>query len=66
MRAVQVKEVVIGNVDILDKIRKSKAVDNEVVRIVEEMKKAKVKVLREKEWREEGGLMLKDRKVYMP
>jgi len=62
---VQLEEVVIEVVDILDKIRKSKAVDNEVVRIVEEMKKAKVKVLKDEKWREENGLMLKDGKVYM-
>jgi len=36
-------------VDILDRIRKSKAVDNEVVKIVKEIKKAKVKVLRNEE-----------------
>jgi len=65
-RAVQLEEVVIEKVDILDKIRKSKAVDDKVVRIVEEMKKTKVKVLRDEEWREENGLMLKDKKVYMP
>jgi len=33
---------------------------------VEEMKKARVKMLRDKEWREENGLMLKEGKVYMP
>ena len=61
-----VEEVVIEGVDILDRIRKSKAVDNEIVKVVEEMKKANVKVLRNEEWREEDGLMLKDGKVYMP
>jgi len=44
-----VKEVVIEGVDILDRIRKSKAVDDEIVKVVEEMKKANVKVLRNKE-----------------
>ena len=65
MRAVQLEEVVIEEVDILDRIRKSKAVNNEVVRVVEEIKKAGVKVLRDEEWREENGLMLKDGKVYV-
>jgi len=60
------EEIVIEGVDILDRIRKSKAVDNEIVKVVEEMKKANVKVLRNEEWREEDGLMLKDRKVYVP
>jgi len=61
-----VEEVVIEGVDILDRIRKSKVVDNEIVKVVEEMKKANVKVLWNKEWREEDGLMLKDGKVYVP
>jgi len=49
----------------LERIRKSKAVDDEIVKVVEEMKKVNVKVLRNKEWREEDRLMLKDGKVYV-
>ena len=60
------EKVVIEGVDILDRIRNSKAVDDEVVKIVEEMKRANVKVLRNKEWREEDGLILKEGKVYVP
>jgi len=65
-RRAQVEEIVIKGVDILDKIRKSKVVNDEIVKVVEEMKKANVKVLRNKEWREENELMLKDKKVYVP
>ena len=36
------------------------------MKVVEEMKKVNVKVLRNEEWREENGLMLKDGKVYVP
>ena len=61
-----VEEIVIEEVDILDRMRKLKAVDNKIVKVVEEMKKANVKVLRNEEWREEDGLMLKDGKVYVP
>jgi len=39
--------------------------DDEIVKVVEEIKKANVKVLRNEEWREEDGFMLKDRKVYV-
>jgi len=49
LEARTLEEVVIEGVDILDRIRKSKAVDDEVVKIVEEMKRANVKVLRNKE-----------------
>ena len=65
-RAAQVTEVVIEGVDILDRIRKSEARDNEVIKAVEEMKWAGVKVLRDKEWRESDGLILKEGKVYIP
>jgi len=37
-RAAQVAEVVIEGVDILDKIRKSETKDDEVIKVVEEMK----------------------------
>jgi len=42
----QLAEVIIEEVDILEKIRKSEAKDNEVV---EEIKQAEVKMLRDKE-----------------
>jgi len=60
-----IKEIVIKGIDILDRIRKSKVVDNEIIKVMEEMKKANIKILQDKEWREENGLMLKDKKVYM-
>jgi len=59
-------EVIMEGIDILDKIRKSEARDDKVIKAVEEMKKAGVKMLRDEEWREEDGLMLKEGKVYMP
>jgi len=49
VRAIQMTEVVIEGVDLLEKIRKSKAKDNKVVKAVEEMKQAGVKMLRDKE-----------------
>ena len=53
-------------VDILEKIKKARDKDEEIVRVVEEMKKAGVKVVREEEWQLEGDLVLKKRKVYVP
>ena len=55
----------IERIDLLEKIRGSKARDNEVIKAVEEIKKAGVKMLRDKEWREENKLILRDRKVYV-
>ena len=53
-------------VDLLEKIKKSNAKDNKVIKAVEEIKWAKVKILRDKEWWEEDRLILRDGKVYVP
>ena len=53
-------------VDILEKIKRSETRDNKVIKTVEEMKKAGVKMLRNEEWREEDSIMLKEEKVYVP
>ena len=50
----------------MEKVRKSKVKDNEVVKAVEEMKQARVKMLRDKEWRKEDSIMYKEEKVYVP
>jgi len=65
MKRIRITEVVIEEVDLLDKVRKCEAKDNEVVKAVEEMKQAGVKMLRDEEWRKEDGLMLKEGKVYV-
>ena len=52
-------------VDMLEKIKKTRSRDEDVVRIVEEMKKAKVKELQGNEWQIEGELVLKEGKVYV-
>ena len=62
----QVVEIVIKEIDLLEKIRKSEAKDDEVIKAVEEMKQTGVKMLRDEEWQEENGLILRDRKVYIP
>ena len=61
-------EVVIEEpeVDILEKIKKARSKDKEIVRVVEEMKKAEVKILQGNKWQMEGDLVLKERKIYMP
>ena len=66
MKRIRITEVVIEGVDLMDKVRKYEARDDEVVKAVEEMKRAGVKMLRDEEWRQEDGLMLKEGKVYVP
>jgi len=53
-------------VEIVEKIKKAKSKDKDVGRVVEEMKKAEVKELRENEWKIEGDIVLKEGKVYVP
>ena len=49
MRKARVEEVLIKGVDLLKKVRESKAKDDEVIKVVEEMKRAGVKMLRDEE-----------------
>jgi len=59
-------EVIVEGVDLLEKIKQSRVKDDEVVKAVEEMKRAGVKVLRDKEWRDIDGVMYREEKVYVP
>ena len=43
-------EIVIEEVDLLEKIKKSDTQDDKMIKVVEEMKQAEVKMLRDKEW----------------
>ena len=49
----------------LEKIKKARSKDKNIVRVVKEMKKAKVKKLRENEWKIERKLVLKEGKMYV-
>ena len=49
VRRTETVEVIVDGVDLLEEVRKSKVKDNEVVKAVEEMKQAGVKMLRDEE-----------------
>jgi len=68
IRAIDRKQWLIKGAEeeIIEKIKKSEARDDKVIKVVEEMKKAGVKVLRNEEWQIEDDLVLKEGKVYMP
>ena len=53
-------------VDMLEKIKRARSKDEDVVRVVEEMKKGGVRELCRNEWQIEGDLVLKEGKVYVP
>ena len=60
------KVVVEGpEVDMLEKIKKARSKNEDVVRVVEKMKKTGVRELCGNEWQIEGNLVLKEGKVYM-
>ena len=52
--------------EIMKKIKEVRDKDEEVIKVVEEMKKTGVKTLRDEEWQIEEGLVLKEERVYVP
>jgi len=65
-RKAETVEIIVDGIDLLEEVQKSKIRDDEVVKVVEEMKRAGVKMLRDEEWREVDGIMYKEGKVYVP
>ena len=61
------QEVIIEGpeVDIVEKIKKARSRNKEVVRVVEKIKKTGVKVLQGDEWQLEGELVLREGKIYI-
>ena len=51
--------------EIIKKIKKSEVKDDEIIKVVEEIKKTRVKVLRNNEQQIKKKLVLKERKVYI-
>jgi len=49
VRRAETVEIIVDGVDLLEEVRKSKVKDDEVVKAVEEMKQAGVKMLRDEE-----------------
>ena len=60
-----IEEVEEDIIEKIEKIQKLEARDDEMIKAVEEMKKAGVKVLRNEKWQIEDDLVLKEKKVYM-
>jgi len=65
-RRTETVEIIVDGVDLLEEVRKSKVKDDEVVKVVEEMKQAEIKMLRDEEWKEVDSIMYKEGKVYVP
>ena len=68
IRAIKKEQLLIEGAEkeIIEKIKKSEAKNDEVIKAVEEIKKMGVKVLRNEKWQIEDDLVLKKGKVYVP
>jgi len=51
---------------LIEKIKRIRRRDKEVVKVVEEIKKAGVKILKKDKWEIEKELVLKKKKIYVP
>ena len=51
--------------EIVKRIKEARDKDEEVIKVIEEMKKTGVKTLRDEEWQIEEGLVLKEGRVYV-
>ena len=49
VRRTETVEIIIGGVDLLEKVKQSKVKNDKVIKAVEEMKQARVKMLRDEE-----------------
>ena len=54
------------DVELLERIKKARSRNEDIIRVVEEMKKTKVKELWGNKWKIEGKLVWKEGKVYVP
>jgi len=59
-------ETIIEEENLKERIRKVQEGDEKVIKAVEELKKAEIKTLRDKEWEVEDGIVMKEGRIYMP
>ena len=59
-------ETIIEEENLKERIKRVQEGDEKVVKAVEELKKAGVKTLKDKEWEIEDGIVMKEGRIYMP
>jgi len=59
-------KTIIEEENLKERIRKVQEGDEKVIKAVEELKKAGIKTLRDKEWEVEDGIVMKEGRIYMP
>ena len=58
-------ETIIEEENLKERIRKVQEGDEKVIKAVEELKKAGIKTLRDKEWEVEDGIVMKEGRIYV-
>ena len=59
-------EMIIEEGNSKERIKRAQEGDEKVVKVVEEMKKAGIKTLKDEEWEIEDGIVMKEGKIYVP
>ena len=59
-------ETIIKEENLKRKIKKVQEGDEKVVEVVEELKRAGIKTLKDKEWKIEDGIVMKEERIYVP
>jgi len=59
-------EIMVNEGNLKNRIKKAQKGDEKVVKAMEELKKAGIKTLRDKEWEIEDGIIIKKGRIYMP
>ena len=59
-------KTIIEEENLKERIRKVQEEDEKVVKAVEELKKTGIKALRDEEWEVENGIVIKERRIYIP
>jgi len=49
-----------------ERIKKAQEGDKKVVKVVEELKRAEIKTLKDEEWEIEDGIVMKEGRIYVP
>ena len=52
--------------DLKERIKRAQKGDERVVKVVEELKRAGIKTLKDKEWEIEDGIVMKEGRIYVP
>ena len=65
VRKIKKVEIIVEEVDLLEKVKQSKVKDNKIIKAVEKIKQTRVKILRNEEWKEVNGVIYKEKKIYI-